>query len=166
VSKFKIGDKVRVLDYMEADESYGGIYLSQEMEQFKGRDTTIKGIEDCLGEIVYTLNDCYVDGDDFDDYLFSSAMLEKIEPLDSNMNASQSVEYNEEPKTLQSINHLTPEESEFLLKQLEQFRNNRQSMYLSFVTDGYSFEAIKDGIVDFLETDYDAKYIFVEEVQE
>ena len=67
MSKFKVGDKVRLRDGLEAGEKYGGVVFLSDMEALKGRELTIYYISE--------------DGDyTFDEanYYCSEEMLEKV----------------------------------------------------------------------------------------
>lgn len=59
VSKFKIGDKVRVIDDIKVLEKlYGDIYFTEDMEQYRFKTLTISGVdEDFLGLKFYRIKE-------------------------------------------------------------------------------------------------------------
>ena len=67
MSKFKVGDKVRLRDGLEAGEKYGGVVFLSDMEDLKGRELTIYYISE---EGDYTFDEA--------NYYCSEEMLEKV----------------------------------------------------------------------------------------
>ena len=67
MSKFKIGDKVRLRNDLEVGEEYGGITFLNSMNSFKERELTIDGMS-LKGN--YALEESY--------FYYSEEMLEKV----------------------------------------------------------------------------------------
>ena len=70
-TKFKVGDKVRVRKDLEVDTMYGNITLTDEMEQYRGKEVEIV-ITDHR-DSTYRVANCY--------YWFSEEMLEPVKPI-------------------------------------------------------------------------------------
>ena len=112
--RFKVGDKVRVKDYLEVDEMYGDLYFGDYMEHFRGQIVTISEVYDyyyCIEE-----DNCEMGWND--------EMLEPINKIESKKTES------EEIKMEQNNNKLEQLKAEFegLVKQykieMETFQTN------------------------------------------
>lgn len=75
MSRFKVGDKVRVRKDLAGNEIYGGIIFSNEMCQFKGEEAKIINIDYYKG---YALEEMK-SGNHY--YVFTDEMLEPVEEI-------------------------------------------------------------------------------------
>ena len=140
--RFKVGDKVRVKDYLEVDEMYGDLYFDDYMEQYKGQIVTINEVYDyyyCIEE-----DNCEMGWND--------EMLEPINKIESKKTES------EEIKMEQNNNKLEQLKAEFegLVKQ---YKIEMETFQTNFNT---KLEELKKEI----ENEKNKKKPFIEEGQE
>lgn len=87
MSKFKVGDRVRVREDLNSSRLYNGIAFSPLMTTFRGNVYTIDEVND--PSYVYRLKG----NDDVDKWFFSEDMLELVEFTKDNLKNGMIVEY-------------------------------------------------------------------------
>ena len=87
MSKFKVGDRVRVREDLNSSCLYNGIVFSPLMEKYRGHVYTIDEVNN--SPFVYTLKG----NDDVNRWYFSEDMLELVEFTKDNLKNGMIVEY-------------------------------------------------------------------------
>lgn len=82
MSKFNIGDKVRVRKDLVACEFYGGYQFLENMEKYRGKEFVIEEYDDFTGYILRNT----------DESVFTDEMLEDKESEENNMNTMPKLE--------------------------------------------------------------------------
>lgn len=83
MSRFKVGDKVRVREGLSANVQYGDVYFVKSMNKFKGIETEIAST-DYYGS--YKLKECA------GGYIFTDEMLEPVEEIETEIEKGDLVE--------------------------------------------------------------------------
>lgn len=76
--KFKVGDKVRVIDGLKPCARYGDLYITPEMYDSKGKIFTITSAEPFYGDARYIINDD-------SGYYYNDDVLEPVEEKENEM---------------------------------------------------------------------------------
>ena len=56
--KYNIGDKVKIKEYLEYNEKYGGVFVTDEMLEYCGKIVEIEKINNTFNDRYYILKDC------------------------------------------------------------------------------------------------------------
>lgn len=69
MSKFNVGDKVKVRKNLKVNERYEGVLFAPDMEKYKGQIITIEGL----------IHEDYINAYRYDDWSWTDEMLEPVE---------------------------------------------------------------------------------------
>ena len=56
--KYNIGDRVKIKEYLEYNEKYGGVFVTDEMLEYCGKIVEIEKINNTFNDRYYILKDC------------------------------------------------------------------------------------------------------------